>query len=62
MYGDLNAAVSYWIGAEQEDEADYLLKNGLHLLVATFPDSRQSHQPSVTVLPVSCRQMEINKT
>lgn len=44
--------VSYLIVAEEEDEADNLLEDGLHLLVAALADGRQRHQPGVAVLPV----------
>lgn len=45
--------VSYRVGAEEEDKADDLVEDGLHLLVAALTDGRQCHQPGVAVLPVS---------
>ena len=52
----LSLRFSYGVGAEEEDEADDLLEDGLHLLVAALADGRQRHQSGVAVLPVSWRQ------
>lgn len=49
----VRTCVGYLILAEQEDEADNLLEDGLHLLVAALANGRQRHQPGVAVLPVS---------
>lgn len=46
----------YQILAVLEDKLDNLVEDGLHLLVAAFPDGRQRHQPRVAVLPVGWRQ------
>lgn len=48
---------SYGITAELEDKVDNLLEDGLHLLMAAFPNGRQRHQPSMAILPVGWRQM-----
>lgn len=40
--------------AEQQDKADDLVEDGLHLLMAALADGRQGHEPSVAILPVSC--------
>lgn len=47
------SCVSYRIGAEEEDKADDLLEDGLHLLVAALSNGGQRHQPGMAVLPVS---------
>lgn len=51
-FNKLTACVSHLIVAEEEDEADDLLEDGLHLLVAAFTDGRQRHQPGVAVFPI----------
>lgn len=45
--------ISYRVGAEEQDKADDLVEDGLHLLVTSLADGRQRHQACMAVLPVS---------
>lgn len=54
--------VSHLIVAEEEDKADDLLEDGLHLLVATFTNGRQRHEPSVAVFPVGWWRNKVGLT
>lgn len=43
---------SYRILTEEQNKADDLAQNGLHLLVTALADSRERHQTGVPVLPI----------
>lgn len=44
---------AYRVRAKEQDKADDLLEDGLHLLVAALTNGRQRHQSSMAVFPVS---------
>lgn len=54
--------ISHLIVAEEEDKADNLLEDGLHLLVATFADGRQCHQPGMAVFPIGWWRNKVGLT
>lgn len=54
--------ISYSISTEQENKADNLLKDGLHLLMAALTNGGQCHQPSMAVFPVHWRQTQDSLT
>ncbi len=43
---------SYRILTEEQNKADDLAQNGLHLLVTALANSRERHQTSMPVLPI----------
>ena len=45
---------TYRILKKKQNKIYYLVENPLHLLVASFPNGGQGHEPRVPVLPVSC--------